>query len=130
MRAVTHVRAGAALAQLLLVVVLAVGVFVMHTLGHPEESAHSGVVSAPHAASMEHPVADGVSTHEPLMSMDMASLCVAVLFGAWVLAALVHSAFARHRDWAELLFAQVAAVSRPRPPPRGLDLTELSVLRQ
>nr|WBO80987.1 DUF6153 family protein [Streptomyces sp. SBE_14.2] len=140
MRAKTCVRAGGALGQLLLVVVLAVGVFVMHTLGHPEESSHSRAVGASHAAPMELPMVDGASTHDPLLSaytheppmaMDMASLCVAVLFGVWVLAGLLKSAFARHREWAESLLAQVAVVTAPRPPPRGApDLTELSVLRQ
>ncbi|WP_330302233.1 MULTISPECIES: hypothetical protein [unclassified Streptomyces] len=34
-----NVRTGAALGHLLLVVVLALGVFVMHTVGHPDGSA-------------------------------------------------------------------------------------------
>ncbi|MBC2901918.1 DUF6153 family protein [Streptomyces cupreus] len=129
MRASRYVRAGGALGQFLLVVVLALGVFVMHTVGHPEDSSHSGMRTASHAAPMDHP-ADGSSTHEPAMPMDMASLCVAVLFGAWVLAALLKSAFTRHRDWLARLLAQVAAVGRPNPPPRGPDLNRLSVLRQ
>ncbi|WAZ24710.1 DUF6153 family protein [Streptomyces cinnabarinus] len=134
MRANRYVRAGSALGQLLLVVVLALGVFVMHTVGHPEESSsHSGMQNASHAAPMDHPAAhdpDGSSTHEPAMPMDMASLCVAVLFGAWVLAALLRSAFTRHGEWLARLLAQVASVLRPNPPPRGPDLTQLSVLRQ
>ncbi|CCK26814.1 hypothetical protein BN159_2435 [Streptomyces davaonensis JCM 4913] len=134
MRASRYVRAGGALGQLLLVVVLALGVFVMHTVGHPEDSAHEGMRSTSHAAPpMEHPATDepaGSSTHEPAMPMDMASLCVAVLFGAWVLAALLKSAFTRHGEWLARLLAQVAAVLRPNPPPRGPDLTQLSVLRQ
>ncbi|WEH13675.1 hypothetical protein [Streptomyces sp. VNUA24] len=36
-----YVRAGGALGQLLLVAVLALGVFAMHGMGHPAESAHS-----------------------------------------------------------------------------------------
>ncbi|MER6677037.1 DUF6153 family protein [Streptomyces sp. NPDC000983] len=122
-------RAGGALGQLLLVVVLALGVFVMHTLGHPEDSSHSGAGGVSHTAPMEHP-AEGASTHEPSLPMDMASLCVAVLLGGWVLGALLRSAFGRHPDGAARLLAQVAAVPRPRPPPRGPTLTLLSVLRQ
>ncbi len=69
------------------------------------------------------------SADMPVMAMDMMSLCVAVLLGAWVLAALVRSALARRPDWLANLLAQVAAFSRPNPPPRGPDLTQLSVLR-
>ncbi|WP_328874360.1 DUF6153 family protein [Streptomyces sp. NBC_00287] len=128
-----YVRAGGALGQLLLVVVLALGVFVMHTLGHPEDSSHSGTQTASHASAMAHEASETTyssSTHEPAMPMDMASLCVAVLFGAWVLAALLKSAFTRHGEWLARLLAQVAAVLRPHPPPRAPDLTQLSVLRQ
>lgn len=150
MKASRNVRVGGALGHLLLVVVLALGVFAMHSMGHPSESAHStmSTASAPAAtdaaaaghAPMDAP-ADMVvgghatdptsssSTHEPAMAMDMLSLCVAVLFGAWVLAALLKSAFARSQEWLARLLAQVAAVSRPNPPPRGPDLTRLSVLR-
>lgn len=133
MRASGYVRAGGALGQLLLVVVLALGVFVMHTLGHPEDSSRSGTPTASHASVMDHgstEASHSSSTHEPLMAMDMASLCVAVLFGSWVLAALLKSAFTRHQEWSARLLAQVAAVLRPNPPPRGPDLTQLSVLRQ
>ncbi|MFE6338215.1 DUF6153 family protein [Streptomyces sp. NPDC057798] len=133
MRTSGYVRAGGALGQLLLVVVLALGVFVMHTLGHPEDPSHAGSHASAHAAAMDHPAApgpDGSSTHEPAVPMDPMSLCVAVLFGALVLAALSKAASARARDVAARLLAQVAAVGRPRPPPRGPDLTQLSVLRQ
>ncbi|MFD8231651.1 hypothetical protein ACFV20_07110 [Streptomyces sp. NPDC059696] len=146
-----YVRAGGALGHLLLVVVLAFGVFVMHTVGHPTDShaAEMGPashVSAPttHSASATHEdaadPASAESKHEaapeqapstdmPVMAMDMMSLCLAVLLAAWVLTALVRSALARHPDWLANLRAQVAAVLRPNPPPRGPDLTRLSVLR-
>jgi hypothetical protein len=94
---------------LLLVVVLALGVFVMHTLGHPEDSSHSGMRASSHAAAMGHPAADvpdGSSTHEPAVPMDLMSLCVAVLFGALVLAALLKAASARARHRATRLLAQ------------------------
>ncbi|MFI0084636.1 hypothetical protein [Streptomyces bobili] len=146
-----YVRKGGALGHLLLVVVLALGVFVMHTVGHPSES-HAAEMSPPSHASA--PMTDpGPSPHEPaaapasqeaehaadpghassaempVMAMDMLSLCMAVLLAAWVLAALLRSALARHPDWLARLRAQVAAVLHPNPPPRGPDLTQLSVLR-
>lgn len=151
MRVSRCVRAGGALGQLLLVVVLAVGVFVMHTLGHPEE--HSGSASHGVAAPSHVPLSGQTSghgvpdhwmpghgrpapsddpssgPHEPGMAMDMTSLCVAVLVGAWALAALLRAAFARRLEWSAELLAQVAVVRRPNPPPRGPDLTQLSVLR-
>ncbi|MEV4232030.1 hypothetical protein AB0J81_34160 [Streptomyces bobili] len=155
MKASRNVRAGGALGHLLLVVLLALGVFAMHGMGHPSESDHAGMstaspsaitgaaapghtpMSAPaddmavggHAADAAGREAQPSSTHEPAMAMDMVSLCVAVLFGAWALSALVRSALARRRGWLAELIAQVAAVARPNPPPRGPDLTRLSVLR-
>ncbi|MFC9913983.1 DUF6153 family protein [Streptomyces sp. NPDC059862] len=152
MQASRYVRAGGALGHLLLVVVLAFGVFAMHTLGHPDHSSGSAMSADSHSAPMDAAAAvhdpmsapavtgtgtvdhatgpsESSSTHEPGMAMDMLSLCLAVLFGAWVLATLLKSAFARHQEWLARLLAQVAAVLRPNPPPRGPDLTQLSVLR-
>ncbi|MEW2401252.1 DUF6153 family protein [Streptomyces sp. NPDC046862] len=151
MRASRTVRAGGALRHLLLVVVLALGVLAMHSLGHPQESSASAMGSASHATSgsagMAHETrsastvpatdagrhaaepADSPATHGPTMAMDMLSLCLAVLFGAWVLAALLRSAFARHQEWLSELLTGVTVVLRPDPPPRQPDLTRLSVLR-
>jgi hypothetical protein len=145
-KASRHVRAGGALGHLLLVAVLALGIFTMHTLGHPDTSHDSAMSAASHATTMDaaavsaaadidagmgsHPEDHGSpSTDQPGMAMDMQSLCLAVLFGVWVLAALIRSAFARHEERLAALLAQVAAVPRPGPPPRGPDLTRLSVLR-
>ncbi|MEV5434436.1 hypothetical protein AB0K80_00130 [Streptomyces sp. NPDC052682] len=150
MTASRYVRTGGALGHLLLVVVLAFGVFVMHTAGHPSDSHATGMsqvspasastmeqASAPHqsAAALpedsEHTAAPGHSPSKdmPVMAGDMLSLCMAVLLAAWVLTALVRSALARHLDWLTRLRAQVAVVLHPNPPPRGPDLTQLSVLR-
>ncbi|MFJ8019509.1 DUF6153 family protein [Streptomyces sp. NPDC096311] len=144
-----YVRAGGAYGHLLLVVVLALGVFVMHTVGHPDQppgdgmspaaqvsttstvvAAHDpmGAPASPERSSAAH------STHtsskdRPAMAMDMVSLCVAVMFGAWVLTALLRRALARRPDWLAKLLAEAPVVLRPNPPPRGPDLTELSVLR-
>jgi hypothetical protein len=145
-----YVRTAGALGHLLLVVVLALGVFIMHTLGHPDDSHADEMSTASHAPAtvhsaagsdepaaarapmgVEHTTASAPSSSAdmPVMAMDMLSLCVAVLLGAWVLAALVRSALARQPDWLANLLAQVAAFPRPNPPPRGPDLTQLSVLR-
>jgi hypothetical protein len=146
-----NVRKGGALGHLLLVVVLALGVFVMHTVGHPGDSSAAGMSASSHAsaattlaapaahepakavASMDRNQAAAVehssSPHMPVTGMDMMSLCLAVLLGAWVLAALVRSALSRHPDWLAHLLAQAPVLLRPDPPPRGPDLTQLSVLR-
>lgn len=143
-------RAGGALGRLLLVVVLALSVFAMHSTGHPSESAHSNMSTASHStatdatASTHDPMSlpsdtvtggqgtdtsESTSSHQPAMAMDMLALCVAVLLGTWVLSALLKSALARRQDRPALLLAQVAAVSRPNRPPLRPDLTRLSVLR-
>ncbi|MEV5493752.1 hypothetical protein AB0L47_38310 [Streptomyces bobili] len=155
MKASRNVRAGGALGHLLLVVLLALGVFAMHGMGHPSESDHAGMsttsssastdAAAPGHTPMSAPADDmaaggratdaagekaqSSSTHEPAMTMDLVSLCVAVLFGAWALSALVRSALARRREWLAELLARLTTVARPDPPPRGPDLTRLSVLR-
>lgn len=144
MRASRYVRAGGAFGHLLLVAVLAFGVFAMHTMGHPDGSSSDSAMSttASHVSAMSDTAAqdpmgshaadptDSSFTHAPGMAaMDMLSLCVAVMFGAWVLATLLRSAFARHQEWLARLLAQAIAVLRPDPPPRGPDLTQLSVLR-
>lgn len=131
-------RTGGLLGHLLLVAVLALSVFAMHSTGHPGQSAHSTSVAAhttapdttaPDTAVSGAEPSQADSSHEPAPAMDMQSLCVAILLSAWALTALLTSAFSRrHAEWAELL-AQVAAFARPRPPPRGPDLTRLSVLR-
>ncbi|MDI3420883.1 hypothetical protein [Streptomyces luteolus] len=52
MKVSKYVRAGGALAHLLLVVVLAFGVFVMHTVGHPDEPSGAGMSAGAHASAM------------------------------------------------------------------------------
>ncbi|MFE7767772.1 DUF6153 family protein [Streptomyces sp. NPDC057438] len=152
MRESRCVRAGGALGQLLLVVTLALGVFAMHGTGHPGESAHSAMSSAsataatdPSSVSASHhgttgsavgrsildhgaDAPDPSSSHGPPKAMDMLSLCVAVLLGGWVLSALLASALTRCRVWSARILTRVAA-ARPNSPPRGPDLTRLSVLR-
>ncbi|MEU3299552.1 DUF6153 family protein [Streptomyces sp. NPDC006678] len=135
--------------RLLMVVVLALGVFVMHTVGHPGEGSGSGMSSTTHTTS--HTAATGAVSahghpadslgvavmgpvtdaprHEPGgMAMDMTSLCLAVL-GAWALAALLHAAFAGRRDRLAGLASAVVAHVRADPPPRAPDLAQLSILR-
>ncbi|WP_329119484.1 DUF6153 family protein [Streptomyces sp. NBC_01465] len=115
--------------RLLVVVVLALGVFVMHTVGHPTESEGPGAShrsAAAMASSPEAPAHDAVQL--PPHAMDMASLCVAVL-GFWAFAALLYAALARRAEWAGRVPVALLRVVRGRPPPRTPDLTELSVLR-
>ncbi|GGU83781.1 hypothetical protein GCM10010275_18800 [Streptomyces litmocidini] len=139
-------RAGGAVGHLLLVVVLALGVFLMHTVGHPEGSGgdmstSTDAVSGPHHGSPAYapashdgaPHAGGGSDarHEPGTGTgtDMTTLCVAVL-GAWLLAGLVRAALGRRADRLVLPLARlVRAVGPHGPPPRPPDLARLSVLR-
>ncbi|WP_137991889.1 DUF6153 family protein [Streptomyces vilmorinianum] len=128
-------RAGGALAHLLLVVVLALGVFVMHAVGHPESSSgatadgmtHASAAAAPaHHAEHEAPVS---SSHDSGTGMDMTTLCVAVL-GVWVLARLALAAFGSRPDWLVRLLGRLTPALGPNAPPRRPpDLAQLSVLR-
>ncbi|MFF9012962.1 DUF6153 family protein [Streptomyces sp. NPDC014870] len=124
-------RVAGALAQLLLVVVLALGVFVMHAVGHPEGSSGS---AAGHATSASAPAHHG-GTDAPDSSEgsgahgDMATLCVAVL-GVWALARVVLAALDRRPDWLVRLLGRLVAARGPNAPPlRPPDLAQLSVLR-
>ncbi|MFE1551548.1 DUF6153 family protein [Streptomyces sp. NPDC058718] len=134
-------RAGGALAHLLLAVVLALGVFLMHTVGHPEGSGGTAetTASAHHASAPTGAhSADGGGTrgsgssdarHDSGMAMDMTTLCVAVL-GAWLLAGLVRAALARRPDWLAVVLARLVPALGPHaPPPRPPDLAQLSILR-
>ncbi|MFI8370563.1 hypothetical protein [Streptomyces sp. NPDC085466] len=137
-------RAGGALAHLLLVVVLALGVVMMHSTGHPEgpPSDTTGAVSAVSAVSAvaaHAPVSGGAhrsgladephGEHAPGSGMDMTTLCVAVLAG-WLLAGLVRAALGRRPDWLVLLLARLTPALGPHAPPRRPpDLALLSVLR-
>lgn len=152
-------RAGCALAHLLLVVVLALGVFVMHAVGHPEGSSGSGTESgamthtgapghgapdrdpllaasghgaadsAPSPASSSASASSSPSSHDSGMAMDMSSLCVAVLV-VWLLAGLVRAALARCPDRLARLLTGLTPVLGPNAPPRRPpDLSRLSVLR-
>ncbi|MEU9747566.1 DUF6153 family protein [Streptomyces niveus] len=133
-------RVGSALGRLLLIVVLALGVFAMHTVGHPDESgaSESGAGAMVHASGEPAPPPEPAPPHpsaadEPVMgmdgmSMDMASLCLAVL-STWALAALLLAAFARRADVFTDPLAGLRVAPRSNPPPRTPELTLLSVLR-
>ncbi|MCX2184550.1 hypothetical protein KV205_29050 [Streptomyces sp. SKN60] len=135
---------------------LALGVFVMHSVGHPEGSsgggtggaaAHHDAAVAPEAhqahqdrqdrqahheadAPASAPASTPSSSHDSGGGMDMTTLCVAVL-GAWLLAALVRAALRRaRRDRTVPSPARLLAALRPHaPPPRPPDLATLSILR-
>ncbi|MEV7529425.1 DUF6153 family protein [Streptomyces hydrogenans] len=128
-------RAGGALAHLLLVVVLALGVFMMHSVGHPEgdprAGTHTAAPAGAHAAESgaTHGSAPPDEGHAPGSGMDMTTLCVAVLAG-WLLAGLVRAALGRRPDWLVLLLARLTPALGPHAPPRRPpDLALLSVLR-
>ncbi|MFF7774918.1 DUF6153 family protein [Streptomyces tanashiensis] len=123
------------MAHLLLVVVLALGVFLMHAVGHPEGSGGgTDAAVAPHHGAAAHVAAphdggDPDVRHEPGTGMDMTTLCVAVL-GVWLLAGLVRAALGRRADWLALLLARLTPALGPHAPPRRPpDLAQLSVLR-
>ncbi|MFD6249558.1 DUF6153 family protein [Streptomyces roseolus] len=140
-------RAEGALAHLLLVVVLALGVFMMHSVGHPEgpatgtsatAAAHVGAPGGGPAAA-DHDMPDHSAPdhgaprpddgHAPGSGMDMTTLCVAVLAG-WLLTGLVRAALGRRPDRLVLLLARLAPALAPHAPPRRPpDLARLSVLR-
>ncbi|WP_039640354.1 DUF6153 family protein [Streptomyces sp. 769] len=154
MRTSRRMRAAGAWGHLLLVAVLALGVFAMHTLGHPTGHAdasrapmgtaahaaatrahptpdHGMATMAGPAASPEHATAhhgDASRSHPPGKGMDMTSLCLAVL-GSWALAGLLYVALRRRSDRPVPLRARTLAALRPNPPPRPPDLAHLSVLR-
>ncbi|MFD3660857.1 DUF6153 family protein [Streptomyces sp. NPDC058659] len=128
-------RAGGALAHLLLVVVLALGVFLMHAVGHPEGSGGTTETTAAAHHSTPEPGAHGAggagsdAGHDPGTGMDMTTLCVAVL-GAWLLAGLVRAALARRPEWLTVVLARLIPALGPHAPPRRPpDLALLSVLR-
>lgn len=140
---------GGAFGYLLLVAVLAFGVFAMHTMGHPKHSSGQGTGSASHAVAGAHqgdtthgtaetrkPVAtadhgSGASTAPsadgPMTGMDVLAVCVAVLTG-WLLW-LFLCAVARRKERLTALLARAMAVLRPLPPPPRPLLVQLSVLR-
>lgn len=134
-------RAVGAWGQLLLIVMLALGVLVMHSVGHPDSptahpsaqpSAHRAAHPSAHAAAAMAVAApaDGprAAPHAPGMPMDMASLCVAVL-GAAILLVLLRAAQDRARRGPARPRAGAVTGLVPRPPPRIPDLALLSILR-
>ncbi|MEU0248512.1 hypothetical protein ABZ192_30165 [Streptomyces sp. NPDC006235] len=151
-----RLRAGGAVGHLLLVVLLTLGVFAMHTMGHPEGSSGHGMSAAvsaaagvhhdatapnamaPNATALAGPeVSDGRGTvaaaatspvHEPPTGMDPMSVCLAVLT-VWLLGLFLHALVVRRQERLTALLARSTALARPgTPPPRPL-LSQLSVLR-
>ncbi|QDY75534.1 DUF6153 family protein [Streptomyces qinzhouensis] len=131
------IRAAGAWGQLLLVV-LALGVFAMHTVGHPDSGSAmshqdgttvSASVHGPAAVSAPggHQSSDGSDAPDSGMAMDMLALCVAVL-GTVLLAALLRAAAVRRTDLPVRLRGLLVAPRRG-PPPRAPDLAALSILR-
>ncbi|MFH9002265.1 hypothetical protein ACH4E5_03315 [Streptomyces afghaniensis] len=149
-----RLRAGGAFGYLLLVVMLTLGVFAMHTMGHPEDSSGHGMsgampaaagahqdgmaqkvaaseLSAEHGVTAEHGTAASAAkspVHELPDGMDPMSVCLAVLT-AGLLGLLLHALVVRRQERLTALLARSMALARSvTPPPRPL-LSELSVLR-
>lgn len=136
----TRLRAGGAWGHLLLVAVLALGVFAMHTMGHPEHSTGRAADAVAHAAAGAHhggmageaaglsaAPASGPSVDAPVIGMDVLSVCVAVLSG-WLLWVFLCAAALR-KERLPALLARAMAVLRPGSPPPEPLLARLSVLR-
>ncbi|MDT9698392.1 hypothetical protein [Streptomyces sp. P17] len=149
-----RLRAGGAFGYLLLVAMLTFGVFAMHTMGHAEHSSGSATDGGPHAAVGAHQGGMGQGTvdtmtssepaamtdhgaatsatlsttlDEPMISMDVLSVCVAVLTG-WLLWLFLCAAV-RRKERLTALLARALAVLPPGPPPPRPLLVQLSVLR-
>ncbi|MDQ0748956.1 hypothetical protein QF034_003187 [Streptomyces africanus] len=146
-----RLRAGGAFGYLLLVVMLALGVFAMHTMGHPDESSGHGMRGAvPAAAGVHHdamarkPAAlagpevtaeHGTATSAAMSpvhgipdGMDPMSVCLAVLT-VWLPVLFLRAPAVRRHERLTALLARSTALARPgTPPPRPL-LSQLSVLR-
>lgn len=152
LRVSSRLRVGGAFGYLLLVAVLTFGVFSMHTMGHPEHSSGSGtggtshMTAGPHqgdtargaadarmstepAAMTDHANTASVSpsADRPMISMDVLSVCLAVLTG-WLLWLFLGAA-ARRKEQLTALLARALAVLPPLPPPPRPLLAQLSVLR-
>lgn len=155
LRVSSRLRVGGAFGYLLLVAVLTFGVFAMHTMGHPEHSSGSGTDGTSHTAVGTHqggtaqeaahnqtstgpdeamadheaaaPAASAAAVDEPTISMDVLSVCVAVLTG-WLLWLFLCAA-ARRKARLTALLVRAMAVLRPSPPPPRPLLVQLSVLR-
>ncbi|MCK8438866.1 hypothetical protein G3I77_39580 [Streptomyces sp. D2-8] len=149
-----RLRAGGAFGYLLLVVMLTLGVFAMHTMGHPEDSSGHGMSDAIPAVAGVHqdgmaqraafePSAEPEVTaehgtaasptespvHELPSGMDPMSVCLAVLTVWLLLGLFLHALVVRRQEPLTALLARSMALARPgTPPPRPL-LSQLSVLR-
>lgn len=140
-------RAAAWCGRLLLLGALLCGIVMMHTLGHPpmasamENPAQHGSAQAP--ASAEAPAAHGSARLEtrtasraphadgpmPTDGMNPLAVCLAVL-GAGIIS-LTAAGLLRWQCGDLLTSARTGLryALRPNPPPRGLSLVQLSVLR-
>ncbi|MET7474779.1 hypothetical protein ABZT17_10530 [Streptomyces sp. NPDC005648] len=115
--------------RLLLFAVLLLGVLTMHTLGHPSEE--GGGAPSPVAVHLQVGTAHGTSAGSPAMDgMDPSSVCLAVLgtftLGLLLAAALTGGATTVVRPVRPALLLRALW---PNPPPPGLLLSRLSVLR-
>jgi hypothetical protein len=123
-------------ARLTLLILVAVGVAFMHTLGHPSSSGGHAGGATHHAAVASHPLADSPAVvafagDDGAVGFDPMTVCLAVLLGGFVLlfAALVlmRSGTAASHDRARRAHSRNGRA--PPPTTVGLRLADLSVLR-
>lgn len=123
-------------ARLTLLILVAVGVAFMHTLGHPSSSGGHAGGATHHAAVAGHPMADSpvvvaLAGDDTGMGFDPMTVCLAVLLGGVVLllAALVlmRPGTAAGHDRARRTHSRNGRA--PPPPTVGLRLADLSVVR-
>ncbi|MEU8677777.1 hypothetical protein [Streptomyces sp. NPDC048560] len=154
-----YTRAVGLAARLLLVVVLALGVFVMHTVGHPGADSGAGMVHSSHETGTGtmpsghgHHTDATTDTGPPTAMAAVAPYAVpaptgavappdapgeamdmaslcVAILGTWAMAALLHGVFMGRRGRLAEFAAEVLTAVRPDPPPRAPALAQLSVLR-
>ncbi|GAA0679192.1 hypothetical protein GCM10009548_56960 [Streptomyces malaysiensis subsp. malaysiensis] len=114
-------RAGGVLPRLLLVVVLALGVFVMHTLGHPDGGSGSGMSHSAHRASAEmRPAPYGGDHGGGTGGMGGTG-------GVGTAATVSGPQRVAPAPYAEARHAPDAPETKPRDPMTGMDMASLCV---
>ncbi|MEJ3742549.1 DUF6153 family protein [Actinomycetes bacterium KLBMP 9797] len=132
--------------RLLLIVLIAVGVASMHTLGHPAGGGHGGAAHPaahgghqPPAISAAHETATMVVAARDTvlrgmgMTLDPSTMCLAILV-AFALAVLLAALLAAVRrrlpaEWQRRGTMASAGRGPPQTIPLGLRVTNLSILR-
>lgn len=129
----TRQRLAMRFARALLLVLLALGVCGMHTLGHldgrhhaPPADGHGMTVSQPEAGA-GHP---SIKSDPGMLGLDPANVCLAVLSVFMLVMGLAAWVGTRRRTEGQAgSLSPARRVARPPPKPTSLRLARLSVLR-